>query len=110
MIKDFELDGIGRQKPFSVPDGYFDSFQQKMDKNTATSKVSFHYKKQLYWSVAATIVLVAIAGTIVVNLLKGTNNNISHKAEVEYEDAIEQLLQEEASLYVIEDYILADSE
>jgi hypothetical protein len=112
MKTNFNFEEKSKINPFAVPDGYFEEFAQKMErqieKKNTPKRISFaEWTKPLLYAAAAILAIFTI-GTIFVNNLSKPNI-FENQPVIAYDEATNQMLLEELSEDDMIEYILANA-
>jgi len=112
MNTNFNFEEKSKINPFAVPDGYFESFAQKIEQQIEekhTSKVvSFaQWTKPLLYAAAAVLAVFVIGTYFVPN--SSTPNILENQPVVAYDEVTNQMLLEELSEDDMIEYILANA-
>lgn len=103
---------FGNNRPFKVPEGYFDSFEKKMMQSvfetevTKKTSVKRTFMRPLRWAACLTAVLIISGGVIYFNrtATKSNLNQVSHMSENIASSNSDYILDE------ISDYAMLDND
>jgi len=104
---------MGRENPFRVPEGYFEEFNKKIGKiitHPRHPSLTERLRQHRYVAAAAAAVLILVAGAFFVEDYFHTPQSEQQRAKVaDYNDSINQILIDETSESLIEDYVIAEA-
>jgi hypothetical protein len=106
MKHNFNFQENSKINPFDVPDGYFESFTEIMERKITPKKIPLYQKTMPYLYAAAMFLFIFIMGTIFVNNHLTKTPQSDYQPVIAYDEGINQMLMEEISEDAIIDYIL----
>ena len=109
MKTNFNFEEKSKINPFEVPDGYFEEFAQRMERQITPKSIPFMKRTRTYLYAAAMILAIFTIGTIFVNQYSGNNNTSENQPVMAYDETTNQMLLEEISEEAMIDYIIANA-
>ena len=112
MKHNFDFERCSDENPFLIPEGYFEEFNKRIEKLITHRRPSFtkRLRQYRYVAAAAAAVLILVAGAFFVEDYFHTPQSEQQRAKVaDYNDSINQILIDETSESLIEDYVIAEA-